>query len=319
MKQYWNKSVLRLLSLAAVTTVISCEEVIPYPDTGATEMMYIEGAIGGGVSRFSVKRIFPISEKTFVSQKEKTLLEASMRLTVNGKEVPVTCFNDSLTCDFSTEYAFQAKDRITVNVSAPGVPDVNCETTVPDLPEVKDVSYNLLDDNTLDFNATVRIHPEMMDGYAYFLEKEENKVTYIDGIFESETTETKIQCLQERDYDSKTIYYHYYRYYPVTGYEAADGNGMHHLSTNVKLSTSFEMPDEEGRIVRTENTVKRIRFQAWHLSTALYIGLKTNRENRDYDPDSQLSFVTPLEYSNVTGGKGYVGTVSTYQSEWREL
>ncbi len=317
MKQYWNKPVLWLLSLAAVITAISCEEVIPYPDTGATEMMHIEGAIGGGVSRFSVKRIFPISEKTFVSQKEKTLLEASMRLTVNGKEVPVTCyFNDSLVCVFSTEYAFQAKDRISVNVSAPGVPDVNCDTTVPDLPEVKDVSYNLLDNNTLDFNATVRIHPEMMDGYAYFLEKEESKVTYIDGIFESETTETMIQCLQERDYGTKTIYY---RYYPITGYEAADGNGMHHLSTNVELSTSYEMPDEEGRIVKTERTVKRVRFCAWHLSTALYLGLKTNRENRDYDPDSPLSFVTPLEYSNVTGGKGYVGAVSTYQSEWREL
>lgn len=161
MKQYWNKSVLRLLSLATITTVLSCEEVIPYPDTGATEMMYIEGAAGDGVSRFSVRRIFPISEKTFVSQKEKTLLEATMRLTVNGKEVPVTCFNDSLACDFSTEYAFQANDRISVNVSAPGVPDVNCETTVPDLPEVKDVSYNLLDNNTLDFNATVRIHADM--------------------------------------------------------------------------------------------------------------------------------------------------------------
>lgn len=266
MKQYWNKSVLRLLSLATITTVLSCEEVIPYPDTGATEMMYIEGAAGDGVSRFSVRRIFPISEKTFVSQKEKTLLEATMRLTVNGKEVPVTCFNDSLACDFSTEYAFQANDRISVNVSAPGVPDVNCETTVPDLPEVKDVSYNLLDNNTLDFNATVRIHAEMMDGYVYFLEKEENKVTYIDGIFESETTETLIQCLPERDYGTKTIYY---RYYPVTGYEDADDDGMHHLSTNVELSTSYEMPDEKGRIVRTENTVRRIRFCARHLSTAL--------------------------------------------------
>lgn len=317
MKQYWSKSVFRLLSLViAVTTVNSCEEVIPYPDTGATEMMYIEGAAGSGVSRFSVRRIFPISEKTFVSQKEKTLLEASMRLTVNGKEVPVTCFNDSLVCDFSTEYTFQAKDRISVDVSAPGVPDVKCETTVPDLPEVKDVSYNLLDNNTLDFNATVRIHPQMMDGYVYFLEKEENKITYIDGIFASETTEIMIQCLQERDFGTKTIYY---RYYPVTGYEDADDDGMHHLSSNVELSTSYEMPDEEGRIVRTESTVRRIRFCAWHLSTALYMGLKTKRKNQDYDPDSTLSFMTPLEHSNVTGGKGYVGAVSTYQSEWREL
>lgn len=313
----WSKSVFRLLSLViAVTTVISCEEVIPYPDTGATKMMYIEGAAGGGVSRFSVRRIFPISEKMFVSQKEKTLLEASMTLTVNGEEVPVTCSNDSLFCVFSAEYAFQAKDRISVKVSAPGVPDVRCETTVPDLPEVKDVSYNLLDENTLNVNATIRIYPQMMDGYVYFLEKEENKITYIDGIFESETTETMIQCLQERVYGTKTIYY---RYYPVTGYEDADGNGMHHLSSNVELSSSYEMPDEEGRIVRTESTVRRIRFCAWHLSTALYLGLKTKRKNQDYDPDSQLSFVTPLEYSNVIGGKGYVGAVSTYQSEWREL
>ncbi len=313
----WSKSVFRLLSLViAVTTVISCEEVIPYPDTGATEMMYLEGAAGRSVSRFSVRRIFPISEKTFVSQKEKTLLEASMTLTVNDEEVPVTCTNDSLFCVFSTEYAFRAKDKISIKVSAPGVPDVHCETTVPDLPEVKDVSYNLLDDNTLDINATIRIYPQMMDGYVYFLETEERKIVYKDGISESETTESGIRCLQKRIHGPKTIYFDYY---PVTGYEDADGNGMHHLNSNVELSSSVEMPDEEGHTIRTEYNVKRFRFCAWHLSTALYLSLKTDRNQWNYDQDSQLSFVTPLEYSNVTGGKGYVGAVSTYQSEWREL
>ena len=315
MKQYWSKSVFRLLSLViAVTTVNSCEEVIPYPDTGATEMMYIEGAAGSGVSRFSVRRIFPISEKTFVSQKKKTLLEASMTLTVNGEEVPVTCTNDSLFCVFSTEYVFKAKDRIYVKVSAQGVPDVHCETTVPDLPEVKDVSYNLLDDDSLDVNATIRIHPQMMDGYVYFLETEERKIVYKDGIPESETTETRIRCLHI--HGPKTIYFDYY---PVTGYEAADADGVHHLNSNVELSSSVEKPDEEGHTIRTEYNVKRFRFCAWHLSTALYLSLKTDRNQWNYDQDSQLSFVTPLEYSNVTGGKGYVGAVSTYQSEWREL
>ncbi len=313
----WSKSGLRLLSLIiAVTTVISCEEVIPYPDTGAAEMMYIEGAAGRSVSRFSVRRIFPISEKTFVSQKEKTLLEASMTLTVNGEEVPVTCTNDSLFCVFSTEYAFRAKDKISIKVTAPGVADVHCETTVPDLPEVKDVSYNLLDDNTLDVNATIRIYPQMMDGYVYFLETEERKIVYKDGIPESETTEARIRCLQKRIHGPKTIYFDYY---PVTGYEDADGNGMHHLNSNVELSSSVEMPDEEGHTIRTEYNVKRFRFCAWHLSTALYLSLKTDRKQWNYNQDSQLSFVTPLEYSNVTGGKGYVGAVSTYQSEWREL
>mgnify|MGYP002520677427 CR=1 FL=1 len=301
---------------ATVLAAMACEEVVPYPDTGAEEMMLLEGVADEGTSEFSVRRIFPISEKNFVARKDMIVLDAVMNLTVNGKEIVVTCTNDSLSCVFSTDYKFQAKDKICVNVSAQGVPDVRCETTVPDVPEVMDMSYGFTDDDMLTFSAMVQTCPQRMDGYVYFLEMETEKMEYVDGTLKSKTIGINVHNLPRTVLGWKTINYNNH---PVMGYEDADDNGIHHLNTEVELFGSLEIPDAEGHIVRTDRRVNRIRFCAWHLSTALYLSLKTAKNNKDYSQDSQISFVTPLEYSNVTGGKGAVGAVSVYRSEWRDL
>lgn len=302
--------------LSLVLLAASCEEIIPYPDTGATEMMYIEGVARYDGSMFTVRRIFPISEKTFVTRKGETLFYASMTLTVNGEEVPTACVNDSLSCVFTTDYKFQAEDRILVMVSTEGLPDAYCETTVPEVSEVKSMSYILKEDNTLDFNASIQTSPRMMDGYVYFHEMETEVKEYVDGELKTETTGRQIQRIHENIQGIKNIFY---GDLPVTGYEYADGNGMHHLKSNVGLSSSFEIPDSEGHVTRIETRVSRIRFCAWRLSTAMYLSLKTDRGKWDYDESSQMSFVTPFEYSNVKGGKGTIGAMSVYKSAWREL
>lgn len=301
---------------AAVIAAIACEEVVPYPDTGAEEMMLLEGVADEGVSAFTVRRIFPISEKNFVARMDRIVLDAVMSLTVNGKEIETTCTNDSLVCVFSTDYMFQANDRIDVNVSASGLSDVHCETTVPDVPDVMEMLYNLTDGDRLTFNAKVQTCPEKMDGYVYFLEMETEKMEYVDGTLKSKSIGTNVHNIHKAVFSWKTINYNNH---PVIGYEDADDNGIHHLSSDVELFSSSEMPDGEGHAVRTEARVRRVRFCAWHLSTALYLSLKTARNNKDNGQDSQISFVTPLEYSNVTGGKGAVGAVSVYRSEWRDL
>lgn len=301
---------------AAVIAAIACEEVVPYPDTGAEDMMLLEGVADEGASEFTVRRIFPISEKHFVARKDKIVLDATMSLTVNGKKIETTCTNDSLSCVFSTDYKFQAKDKICVNVSATGVPDVRCEATVPDVPEVIDMSYGFSDDDMLTFSAMVQTCPQRMDGYVYFLEMETEKMEYVDGILKSKSIVTNVHNLNRTVLSWKTINYNNH---PVIGYEDADDNGIHHLNTEAELFRSFEMRDGEGHVIRTEYSVRRVRFCAWHLSTALYLSLKTTKNNKDYSQDSQISFVTPLEYSNVTGGKGAVGAVSVYRSEWRDL
>lgn len=301
---------------AAVIAAMACEEVVPYPDTGAEEMMLLDGVADEGASEFTVRRIFPISEKNFVARKDMIVLDAVMNLTVNGKEIETTCTNDSLSCVFSTDYKFRAKDRICVNVSAPGLPDVHCETTVPDVPEVMEMSYGITDRDILTFNAKVRTCPEKMDGYVYFLEMETETMEYVDGTLKSKSIGTNVHNFHKTVSGWKTINYDNH---PVIGYEEADDKGLHHLNSEVELFRSFEIPDAKGHVVRTEKRVRRVRFCAWHLSTALYLRLKTARNNKDYSQDSQISFVTPLEYSNVTGGKGSVGAVSVYRSEWRNL
>lgn len=312
------KKCLAIIRRTAIGTLAlwacSCETVVPYPDTGAKEMLYINGAAEGRLSTISVRKIFPITDKNFVAQKRLTMVDAKMLLTVNGEEIITKCSNDSLECVFTSDYEFLPGDRVTVKVSAIGLPDASCEATVPEYAEVLGMSCSKDGDNTLNFNASIQTDPDKMEGYAYLLEAEASTNEYVDGSLTLEKTDTLRYSLHYGNQIKGVSY----RGTPVTGYEDADEKGVHYLSTSIQISGSYETPDGDGHTVRKEYIVKRVRLEALHLSESLYIGLKTQRDMTSAWSYSDAMFVSPLEYSNITGGKGCFGCVSTYKSEWIE-
>lgn len=293
----------------------ACDTVIPYPKTGEDEMLYISGLATEGESSFSVRKLFPITEKSFVTLKKMTMLDAAMELIVNGEAIPLAYSNDSLECIFTTDYEFTSGDRITVKVSTAGMPEAICETIMPDWPEVISMSCDRVDGKTVDFNAAIQTEPDKMDGYVYSLNIERLTEYYIDGKKVSETIDTISQSLHSGD-RTKTIYY---KNRPVTGYEAASQSGIHSLSKTIILTDLPETTDDDGHTVRAESTIRRVRLCALHLSEPLYLSLKTSRIRVDYDSESEISFVAPLEYSNINGVKGTIGCATAYQSEWMGL
>lgn len=309
-------AIIRGIAVWALTFLAcSCETVVPYPVTGEEMMLYVSGVAEDKKTTISVRKIFQITDKNFVIRKSATMLDATMLLTVNGNEIETRCSNDSLECLFRADYELIPGDKVTLKVSAPGMRDASCEVTIPDFAEIIGMSYVKVDDNTLNFSASVQTNPGDMDGYVYSLEVETRTMKYVDGALALEKIDTLRYSLHYRDQVKDVSY----NGFPVTGYEDADGKGIHSLSTSIGLSQTLEVIEGDGHTVRTERVTRRVRLSALHLSTPLYIGLKTQRNRTDDGSYSDVLFVSPLEYSNISGGKGLFGCVSAYKSEWTEL
>lgn len=296
------------LSLA-ILSLVSCEQVLPYPDTGAKEVLLFRGIAGEDGPSFRIDKLYPITEKTFI--KSDTPLNATLRLYVNGEEEVAYRSIDTVFTSYSTAYNFQPGDKVEIQASVPGLPDVSASTIITSPPSIVSCESKA-EGHQATITATVQIDRNNSEGgFAFELEQSILRRKYIDNVFKSEEVSEAIIPGRMDDVD----YERSYGMSPLYGADDADKNG--NFCLKFKINTRYaDNTTDDGHSVTDSTFLLGAKLVCKHLSKEIFMNAgfrdKVTNLNDPYD----AVFGSPIDFTNLNGGKGYLGSMSKSTSNW---
>lgn len=291
----------------------SCEQVVPFPDVGAKEQLCLRGVIGDNNSGIIIQKLYPITWQT--PHMDKTGFKSDLEMEVNGEKVAVQSSNDDTYSHFSTERAFKDGDFVSIKASSEGVPEVSATVTVPKTPEIENYSFSDVGESGFLTCYLSMVKPSEVSecGYTFSSEVEYNVSVYKNDVYAYSSTEYH-EIGMKSDVINSDLSYRLLNIYTFVK------NAPEKITASTLISLSGGYSNQvDGVVIRNEYTAKRIRFHIMCLSPELLICARYSAHSGDTSLDSDIAFSTPIEYTNITGGKGYLGAVAKTSSEWIEL
>ncbi len=291
----------------------SCEQVVPFPDMGAKEQLCLRGVIGDNNSDIIIQKLHPITWQT--PNIDEAGFKADLDMTVNGENVSVLCRNDSTFSHFSTERTFKEGDIVSIKASSEGVPDISATVNIPKTPVIENCSVS--DTESGGFRtcslSMLNTSEDSEYGYTFSSEVEYSISVYKNDVYAYSKTEFYESGMESGSNDSD-LSYRLFKIY------TSSKNTPETITASNKMSISGSSTAlVDGDVIRSEYTAKRIRFHIMCLSPELMLCARYSTYSGDTSLDSDIAFSTPIEYTNINGGKGYLGAVSKTSSEWIEL
>ncbi len=310
-----TRKLLNIFSAVTGLFLASCEQVVPYPDTGAKEQLCLRGVIGDINSSIIIQKLHPVTWQT----PHFDNFESSLEMSLNGEKIDVQCKQGSTYYRFYTERTFNEGDVVSVTATSYGMPEASATVTIPKKPLID--SFSISDPKSESHReGFIKCYLTMNKpsenstyGYTFSSEVEYSVTVYKNGAYDSSRTEYYESGMTLSEIDSD-LSYRLLRIYTC----GKDIPEKMTASGLVSLSGSSE-DYVDGDIIRTESTATRIRFHIMCLSPELLTCARYSAHSGDTSLDSDVAFSTPIEYTNITGGKGYLGAVSKTSSEWIEL
>lgn len=291
----------------------SCEQVVPFPDVGAKEQLCLRGVIGDNNSGIIVQKLNPITWKT--PHIGETEFKSNLEMEVNGEKISVQCSNNDTYSHFSTESTFKEGDVVSIKASSDGVPEIYATVTIPRTPAIESYSFSNISGSSFRTCYLSMVKPSEASeyGYTFSSEVEYDVAVYKNDVYAYSRTEY-YESGMTSDRINSDLSYRQFRLYTF------DKNAPDTITASNLLSLSGGSSNQvDGDVIRSEYTAKRIRFHIMCLSPELIICARYSTHSGDTSLDSDIAFSTPIEYTNINGGKGYLGAVAKTSSEWIEL
>lgn len=285
--------------LLALLSVASCEVVVPHPYTVEHDaLLELRCVIADADSAVvDIARRYAITHDHRIPPTEPLMLNSSLIFMVNGKHLDYRAMKGEED-KYIVSYPFASGDRIDVYCSAPGLPDIEASTTVPEVADNTIESFDVWREGYgIKGSVVLNDNPDRYDAYSVEVHVTMSEATYVDGKYMNTEVHTYVQHCSMDGTGRGVLKV-------MDDSYAAKDSKIRMILPQMSLSTSSGYTDPDGK--RYDVKIKTdLQLKVGVLSKELYLS----------NLYQGYSYMSPYCYTNIKGGLGCLGAMTQCVSE----